>query len=86
LIPTGISISCPQPRQEAVGIIFPPDSGQAQQSLDPPSVESDHGFAINDGHRRGPVPERLKLGQRSGIFSDVLLSERDALVRKKLFL
>lgn len=65
---------------------LPHDSRQAQQALDPPSVESDHGFAINDGHRRCPVPKRLKLGQRLGIFSDVLLSECDPFVRKKLFL
>jgi hypothetical protein len=60
--------------------------GQAKQSLQFPAIEADHGFAVNDGDRRGSVSELQKFLKRGRILPNILRLEDDTLLRKKLFL
>jgi len=61
-------------------------SGQPQQAFELAPVEPDHDLAVNEGHGGGPVAELLEFLERRGILADVLVRERDPLLRKKLFL
>ena len=67
--------------------VYPPGVlRQAQQALDLSAVEAHHDLAADDSHGGGPIAEFLELIERSRIFADVLVRERNTLLRKKLFL
>ncbi len=63
-----------------------PASGQTQQLLELPRIETNDGLAIDDGDRGRPKAELDELLTGSRIRPDVLGRIRDALPRKKLFL
>ncbi len=80
LLPSPLAPGLRHPVSLSAGLLQP------QQALDLSAVEPHHDLAADDGHGRGPVAEVLELIERSGIFADVLVRERNALLRKKLFL
>ena len=59
---------------------------QPQQTLNLPPVKPDHDLLINDRYGGGSHPELLEFLHSSRVFADVLVGERDAFMRKKLFL
>jgi hypothetical protein len=58
----------------------------AQQLVQAGAVESHDDLAVDHRGRRAARPQREQLLQRCGVLANVLLRERDALLRKKLFL
>lgn len=59
---------------------------QPQQRFDPPLIKPDDRLAVDDGDWYLLDSEIFQLLQRSRVLADVLFDERDAFLRKKLFL
>ncbi len=59
---------------------------QPEQPFELPAVEADDDLAIDHRDGCGPVAEFQQLLQRRVVLLDVLIDERNSLVRKKLFL
>ena len=59
---------------------------QAEQAFEPPAVEPDDRFAVDDRDGRCPEPEPDQLLTRGRVLADVLEGEGDGSLRKKLFL
>lgn len=59
---------------------------EPQQTFEPSAVEADDVLAIDDGHRRCPVPEPDQFLASGRVLANVLDRESDPLLRKKLFL
>jgi len=90
-VPSGSSISCPHPLHWTLTIptsdrAVTEPSAQVQQPHQLAAVEADDGLAVDHGDWGRPIAERLKLVEGRRVIPDVLVHERDPLLRKKLFL
>ena len=87
-IPSGIAIRAPQPLQCAIRMasLARCPLANPKEALDLAPVKADDDLAVDNRHRGRPHPELQQLLERLRILADIFRDERDAILRKKLFL